>query len=297
MTRLRSIELELPGAEAAARFLTDHWGMAPAKRRGDTWRLRGAGDDAYLLALTEAREPSVQSVTFSASEAEVDRIETSATALGAPVERVDASGEPGGGRGVLVTAPDGERFRFLSGVERNGRLEGCPDMPNRLTHVVFNARDAEASADFVEKALGFRVSDRTKGMVFVRCDQSHHSIAFARAGVATLNHIAFEMADIDAVMRGIGRMRDYGLTAAWGPGRHGPGDNVFAYYIAPFGPVIEYSTAVEKVGDDYRTGAPEDWTWPQNRIDQWGVTDKDVAALAVAERRFRFPGAPALPSA
>lgn len=296
MTRLRSIELELPGAEAAARFLTDHWGMAPAQRIGDTWCLRGAGDDAYLLALTEAAEPSVQSVTFAASEADVDRIETSAMAEGAPVERLDLTGEPGAGRGILVTAPDGERFRFLFGVDRNERLLGCPDMPNRLTHVVFNARDAEASGNFVEKALGFRVSDRTKGMVFVRCDHSHHSIAFARAGVATLNHIAFEMADIDAVMRGIGRMRDYGLTAAWGPGRHGPGDNVFAYYIAPFGPVIEYSTAVEKVGDDYRTGAPEDWTWPQNRIDQWGVTDKDVAALTVAERRFRFPGAPALPT-
>lgn len=296
MTRLRSIELALPGAEAAARFLTDHWGMAPATLEADTWRLRGAGDDAYLLALTEADAPTVQSVTFIASEAEIDRVEASARAEGAPVERVDATGEAGSGRGIVVTAPDGERFRFLSGVQSNVRLEGCPDMPNRLTHVVFNARDAESSGDFVERVLGFRVSDRTKGMVFVRCDDSHHSIAFARAGVATLNHIAFEMADIDAVMRGIGRMRDYGLTAAWGPGRHGPGDNVFAYYIAPFGPVIEYSTAVEKVGDDYRTGAPEDWTWPQNRIDQWGVTDKDVAALAVAERKFRFPGAPALPT-
>ncbi|QTN19233.1 VOC family protein [Brevundimonas sp. AJA228-03] len=297
MTRLRSIELALPGAGAAAHFLTEHWGMAPATREADTWHLRGAGDDAYLLALTEADAPTVQSVTFIASEAEIDRIEASAGAEGAPVERVDATGETGSGRGILVTAPDGERFRFLSGVQSNERLEGCPDMPNRLTHVVFNARDAEASGDFVERVLGFRVSDRTKGMVFVRCDDSHHSIAFARAGVATLNHIAFEMVDIDAVMRGIGRMRDYGLTAAWGPGRHGPGNNVFAYYIAPFGPVIEYSTAVEKVGEDYRTGAPEDWTWPQNRIDQWGVTDKDVAALAVAERKFRFPGAPALPAA
>lgn len=296
MSRLRSIELQLPNAGAAAAFLTDHWGMASADRKVDTWFLRGAGDDAYLLALTEAAEPSVQSVTFTASHAEIDRIETSALAEGAPVERVDLAGEPGGGVGIVVTAPDAERFRFLADVEQRERSDGQPDMPNRLTHVVFNARDAEASGDFVERVLGFRVSDRTKGMVFVRCDDSHHSVAFARAGVATLNHIAFEMADIDAVMRGIGRMRDYGLTAAWGPGRHGPGDNVFAYYIAPFGPVIEYSTAVEKVGEEYRTGAPEDWTWPENRIDQWGITGKDVAALAVAERKFRFLGAPALPT-
>ena len=125
-------------------------------------------------------------------------------------------------------------------------------------------------------------------MVFVRCNDSHHSTAFARAGFASLNHVAFEMADIDAVMRGIGRLRDHGDAPAWGPGRHGPGANVYAYFIAPFGPVIEFSTAVEKVPADYRTGEPDDWTWPPNRIDQWGMSDKDFAGLRAAEERFRF---------
>ncbi len=90
------------------------------------------------------------------------------------------------------------------------------------------------------------------------------------------------------MMRGIGRLRDHGFTAAWGPGRHGPGANVFAYFIAPFGAVVEFSTAVEKVPPDYRVGAPEDWTWPPGRIDQWGMSDKDVARLGPAERLFRF---------
>lgn len=48
----------------------------------------------------------------------------------------------------------------------------------KLTHVVLDADDAGACGDAVEKALGFRVSDRTKGMVFVRCNESHHSTAF-----------------------------------------------------------------------------------------------------------------------
>jgi len=121
----------------------------------------------------------------------------------------------------------------------------------------------------------------------VRCNDSHHSTAFARAGFSSLNHIAFEMADMDAVMRGIGRLRDHGMVPAWGPGRHGPGANVFAYFIAPFGPVIEFSTAVEKVAEDYQAGAPEDWTWPEGRIDQWGMSDKDFAGLRAAEEKFR----------
>ena len=89
-------------------------------------------------------------------------------------------------------------------------------------------------------------------------------------------------------VRGVGRLRDYEYAPAWGPGRHGPGDNVFAYFIAPFGAVVEFSTAVEIVPDDYQAGAPEDWTWPENRIDQWGMSDKDFAGLKDAEANFKF---------
>jgi hypothetical protein len=45
---------------------------------------------------------------------------------------------------------------------------------------------------------------------------------------------------------------------------------------------------VNKVDDTYPTGAPDDWTWPENRIDQWGISDKDFAGLRTAEEAFRF---------
>jgi catechol-2,3-dioxygenase len=114
----------------------------------------------------------------------------------------------------VVELAEGELLRFLVGAAEVEPLDSHPayalrDVPVKLTHVVFNAADAEASGLLVEEVLGFRVSDRTKGMVFVRCNDAHHSTAFARAGFASLNHIAFEMADLDAVMRGIGRMRDH----------------------------------------------------------------------------------------
>ena len=183
--------------------------------------------------------------------------------------------------------PEGELFRFLTGAVEVKPIEG-KDLPVKLTHVVINSRDAEATATVAEQVLKFRVSDRTRGMVFVRCSHSHHSTAFARAGFSSLNHIAFEMQDMDAVMRGIGRLRDQGMMPSWGPGRHGPGANVFAYFIAPFGAVVEFSTAVNEVAEDYKVGAPADWTWPPNRIDQWGMSDKDVTALVAAERNFLF---------
>ena len=283
--KLRSIELALPHAAEAAAFLTDIWGMAPAEVRGDTHYLRGSGSYPYLVALQESADSYVRSTTFTCSPARLAQLKRSVAEANLPARPV-TSNDPGGGHGIIVELAEGELLRLLADSSEVAPIEGR-DLPVKLTHVVFNSVDAEATGHLVEQALGLRVSDRTKGMVFVRCNESHHSTAFARAGFSSLNHIAFEMADMDAVMRGIGRLRDHGLDPAWGPGRHGPGANVFAYFIAPFGPVIEFSTAVEKVPEDYKPGAPEDWTWPEGRIDRWGMSDKDLAGLRAAEEKFR----------
>lgn len=284
--KLRSVELILPAPDEAASFMTRVWGMASAGSSAGIQYLRGSGPYPYLMALEPGNSDAARSITFTCDQAELAEVERRAAESGLSVVAAK-SNDPGGGEGIIVTLPEGERFRFLAGATEVAPIEG-DDLPVQLTHVVLNAADAEASATAAERALGFRVSDRTKGMVFVRCNDSHHSTAFARAGISSLNHIAFEMRDTDAVMRGVGRLRDHGMVPAWGPGRHGPGANVFAYFIAPFGPVIEFSTAVEKVPADYRVGAPDDWTWPEGRIDQWGLSDKDNAALRQAEERFRF---------
>ena len=290
--KLRSIELALPDPAAAAAFMVDVWGLATAEVRGETYYLRGSGQFPYLVAFEKAPDEFMRSTTFVCDAAELAVLKRKVAENGWPARPV-VSTDPGGGEGIVLELPEGELLRFLVGAEDVAPIAGHAKatrlvMPVKLTHVVFNAVDAEAMGHAVEDALGFRVSDRTKGMVFVRCNESHHSTAFARAGFASLNHIAFEMDDLDAVMRGIGWMRDNGFAPAWGPGRHGPGDNVYAYYIAPFGAVIEYSTAVEKVPADYRAGEPDDWTWPEKRIDQWGISDKDFAGLRVAEERFGF---------
>lgn len=284
--KLRSIELALPDPAAAAAFMTEIWGMAPAESQGETQYLRGSGPFPYLVAFEKSEDEFVRSTTFVCTAEELEALKARIAAAGWTASPT-TSADLGGGQGVLVELPEGTILRFLVDATEVEPIAGR-DLPVKLTHVVFNAADAEACGDAVEDVLGFRVSDRTKGMVFVRCNDSHHSTAFARAGFASLNHVAFEMEDIDAVMRGIGRLRDHALVPAWGPGRHGPGANVYAYFIAPFGPVIEFSTAVEKVPEDYQAGAPEDWTWPPNRIDQWGISDKDFDGLRRAEERFRF---------
>jgi 2,3-dihydroxy-p-cumate/2,3-dihydroxybenzoate 3,4-dioxygenase len=273
--RLRSVELAIPDVAAASAFLEGVWGVLPAGSSGATRFWRGTGDHPYILSLTQASAPAVTAITFSGED--IDR-------LGKPDRTFDV---PGGGRGFEITGPEAQRYRFIAETSRPvSRADR--DRPVQLTHAVLNSADVEACERFAVEKLGFKVSDRTAHMRFVRCNRKHHALAYAKSDAASLNHIAFEMRDVDAVMRGIGRLRDAGYECVWGPGRHGPGNNVFGYFVAPWGGIVEYTAEVSEVGDDYRVGGPEDWKWPPGRIDHWGVSKKDVARTSAAEKALRF---------
>ena len=255
--RLQSVELRVPDVETVAGFFEKVWGLSPAGAN----RLRGTSALPYLIGL-EAGEPGIRSITFCGSRTEI-------------------------GTEREVCGPEGELYRFV--VESPvPPLAGAPERPVQLSHVVLNSKDVDAAERFADEKLGFKVSDRTRHMAFLRCNRTHHCIAYARAGYSSLNHIAFEMPYLEAVMRGIGRLRDAGYACVWGPGRHGPGNNVFAYFVGPHGGLIEYTAEVSQVGDDYRVGGPEDWKWPPGRIDHWGVSQKDTVRTEAAERAFKW---------
>jgi len=286
--KLRSVELEMPRASAAVEFLINTWGLIDAGHTATTTYLRGTGDHPYVMAVSEAANPAVLSVTFSATKPEIQRIRSRATKAGIKVESYTAeAGEPGAPNGIRLTGPEGQRFRFVADRKRAARITD-PSKPISLTHVPINASDVDACTRFAQDVLGFKVSDRTRLMDFIRCDSVHHALAFVRTGVSAVHHMAFEMKDLDAVMRNVGRLKDLGIEPAWGPGRHGPGNNVFAYYIAPFGAVVEYTSEVERVNNRYKVGGPEDWKWPPGRVDHWGLSKRDDANLHAAERNFAF---------
>ena len=125
-------------------------------------------------------------------------------------------------------------------------------------------------------------------MAFMTVDVDQHPIAFGDTDNDALNHVAFVMPTLDAVMRGGGRMKDAGHAIEWGPGRHGPGDNAFNYFIDPFGIVIEYTAEVEQIDDSYRVRGPGDWAWPPGRVDQWGISAPPSDRLKQAQRAVRF---------
>jgi catechol 2,3-dioxygenase len=290
ISALRSVALTVPDLTLAEDFFTRTWHLQVVARTDNALYLRGAGSDHHLLALHHA--PGAARILHITLRAR------SLNALSLAAKKTVAAGghvlastapltEPGGGQAMTLTDPDGRVFRLVYEDEQLDPID-VPDMPLRLAHVVLNSSHVENTRQFMEAALDFSMSDRTRIMAFMRCNNDHHSVALGDTDNNALNHIAFLMPDIDAVMRGGGRMQEAGFPIEWGPGRHGPGDNAFNYFIGPFDLVIEYTAEVEQIDDSYQTGQPSDWTWPPGRVDQWGISPPPSARLKEAQRAVVF---------
>lgn len=291
VSALRSVALYVPDLVRAESFYTSIWRLEVVARTAEGIYLKGAGADHHLLSLHERAGPaSIRHVTLRARNLrDLDAVAIKVLAEGGrvvvPVGEVN---EPGGGMSVTVADADGRRFQLVHGDALGVAATESADRPVRLAHVVLNSHQVEVTRRFLESVFDFSLSDRTRIMAFMRCNSDHHTIALGDTDNDALNHIAFLMPDIDSVMRGGGRMKDAGFDIAWGPGRHGPGNNAFNYFIGPFGEVIEYTAEVEQIDDSYHPRSPADWKWAPGRIDQWGISAVPAESLKRAQRSLFF---------
>jgi len=282
---LRSVDLGTPDLDRSEQFYVSVWGLDVVARHNGAVYLRASGSDHHVLALHHSARPELRAVTFRVADisdfaAIAGNVIAQGGQLVAPAAANDA---PDGGRIMTVRGPEGGLLSFVHGDLRHAAMPAQGDRAERLAHVNLNSVDVDASAAFYEKALGFRLTDRSKLMAFVRCNSDHHAVVIAEAKVNGLNHVAFLMPGLEAVMRGSGRMIDAGFPIAWGVGRHGPGDNVFSYFIDPVGFVIEYTAEVLQVDDDYVVRGPGEWVWPPGRTDQWGIAPPKAEHVKAAQ--------------
>jgi catechol 2,3-dioxygenase len=301
---LHSIDLGVADPAAAASFFTDVWGLAPVAG-GDATYLRGTGPNHHILALHRRPRAEILRINLLAADrAAVDALQAKIAAGAAAHTITDLTAPapltgPGGGYGFALRDGEGRNLAIVADIAIHADTADTPDRPRKLAHVVLNADRPEESVALFTDLLGFRVSDRTRGHNFLRCGDTvagpidHHNIAIGNGGGgngggATLNHIAFEMPDLDSVMRGAGACREQGWPIEWGVGRHGPGNNVFAYFIGPEAIPIEYTAEVEQVDESYPTGGPADWGWPPGRSDHWGLTDPPSPRLKEAQGAVGF---------
>jgi catechol-2,3-dioxygenase len=193
---------------------------------------------------------------------------------GVPIEDLH---EPGGGKILRLTDPDGYSVEVVAGQTRHAeaglpielprntatarprtratvRLQAAPAHVVRLGHAVLKVRDFHRSELWYKARFGFLTSDEVEAAenvpvgAFMRCDRGgtptdHHTVFLAQLpGKIGLLHAAFEVASFDDLMLGHQYLKSRKRQSAWGVGRHIMGSQVFDYWKDPFGNELEHWT-------------------------------------------------------
>ena len=262
--------LRAPDLDVMEEFLT-RFGMVRSERTATALYMRGT-DPAHHIHVTEKGEPKFVGFAYYAeSEDDLERL---ARAPGASV--VEAIDEPGGGRRVRLTEPNGYQIEVVHGIatlppiaarrqrlntgddplERAGELMRLPKGPShvkRIGHGVLMTPKFQETVAWFRETLGFICSDDvyaggTDNVIgsFNRCDRGdgyvdHHVFFCLNHEQTGLNHLSFEVPDIDDVHMGHDYLESFRkYEHMWGIGRHVLGSQVYDYWSDPWGRVHEH---------------------------------------------------------
>ena len=287
-----------PDLDRQEEFLTD-FGMVRAERTRTALYMRGT-DPEHHVHVTELGEPGFISLAFEVeSEEELDK--ASRIEGASPIEEMD---EPGGGRRVRLAEPNGYTIEIVHGIEtlapipvprfalnvgperlaRKGaltRIDRGPSHVKRIGHAVLMTPDLGNSVAWVRETLGLVCSDDVYAggdednvvLSFNRVDRGteyvdHHVFLYVHGTKAGLNHMAFEVQDIDDVFMGHEHLRRADrYEHVWGLGRHTLGSQVFDYWMDPWNRVHEHWTDSDRLNRD---AAPNLVAVEEGLDSQWG---------------------------
>ncbi len=288
VSAVRSIELDVTNLARSTNFYVDAWALEMVADTGDARYFRAAGPEHHTLVLRESATSGLHAVEVAApSRSHVDRLFARVSARSTVLDNPRVRATPGGCYGFSVRDARDRIWRVTAGVEPRASWTHTPSRPFKVSHVVINSPDVEADTAFAIDGLGFRLRDQSKAMNFLGCNADHHSLAIARADDAGLNHVAYDVDSIDAVMRGAGRLKRNGYPLQWGVGRHGPGANVFSYYLDPDAFPIEYTAEMQQVDDTYEPGSPAKWERPAPFWDAWEIAEPPTLRFREASAGHR----------
>jgi len=258
------LESEDPGR--LVDFYTSALQMAPTPLDGGDTLMAGAGRRLVVRAGTSERVPQ-----FAFDVGGGNRL----GALVAALERAGVGSEPA--RSPLLedgafAVIDPEGVRIALGQAR--ALGSAPEgLPGRLQHIVFASAAPERLRAFYEGGLGFVLSDTvrreddTETAAFFRSDHEHHSFAYFRADAARFDHFSLETSGWLDIRDWADHFAALEIPIWWGPGRHGPGNNLFFMIRDPDGNRIEISAECEHMPIDM---PPRVWPHNERTLNLWG---------------------------
>ena len=181
---------------------------------------------------------------------------------------------------VLEEPGTGVPLHLFESQSASGMDGYTPLRPTKLGHVAAFVPKLAPLQDFYQDLLGFRWSDTIGDFfVFLRCNSDHHAANFmASSKFEGLHHIAYEMRDLNHLQTMLDHLARNNYRLEWGPGRHGPGHNLFTYHRDPDGNNIELFTQLDVIHDESK-GYFEPRPW-HNEFPQYPKTwEVDLVAV------------------
>ena len=225
---LLSVTIGVPNVDETAAYYTD-FGLTPGE--GGWFSTADAGQQLRLLPAPVRR---LLELRVGADDPDdLARAAAGLARLGVPSARdgthLEATEPVTGVRVTLDVAPR-TRQGAIPATPYNGpgrldrpdtRAPGFtrPDRvrPRKLGHAVLGSTDYAASTAFFTEGLGFKISDRIKGVgAFMRCSTDHHNVLVLAAPVSFLHHTSWQVDDVDDVGRGAARCSRAGRNGTCG---------------------------------------------------------------------------------
>ena len=262
---LHHLHIGSPEPARLAAFYADTMEMRAAPA-GEDFILRGPG---RRLRIGRGEAKSLIQAGFAVRDAEgLAGLHARAASEGLqPVDAVTSFFRPGAFR---VTDPDGNVVVFGLAADEEpivGRILRGP-----LQHLTLATENVQAIEAFYAGKLGFGVSDRvmrpdgTVTTCFMRGNHEHHNLACFLQGRAGMDHHSYEAGEWDTIRDWCDHLATLDIQLMWGPGRHGPGNNLFVFIVDPDGNWIEISAELEVVHDR----PIKHWPHQERTLNLWG---------------------------
>ncbi|AJE45068.1 VOC family protein [Celeribacter indicus] len=288
LQKLSHATLRVKHLEESVEFHTSVLGLEEIGREDGRVYLTCGTDGTYDVAVTEG---GTGVISFAiAADDEEDLAHYRKRVEGAGVEvREMTDPDPGVVRVIEFDLPPQNQKMQIALLKREARQHYYNPAqratnhlsalaPVDLDHITLRVGpDATQTIEFLSTHVDFRASDIVEfpggaGRLasWMHVGDYHHDVAmFAGAPHETLDHLAWNIPNIEFMKLMLDQLARGGITTEAGPGRHAVGSNLYSYFRTPCGNRYELSGEMPRCVD--RKAGPKMWTADQQIFSSWGA--------------------------
>lgn len=284
LRKLAHAVLRVQEMETALEFNTEILGLIELGRDSNTVYLGCGVDDNFDVALVEGGTGVTDFAFQVESEDDLHHYADCLSDLGVKYD-VLSDREPGELKTLRFPLPNGQMMELVlvtdrphyltPAAPRHGRLKGIA--PLDVDHISLRVGDkVKEVGEFLQSGLDFQIADvftpapGVWGAAWTHVGDYHHDLALMGGPPTnTLDHLAWTMSGFEHIKQGADALARVGIPLETGPGRHGVGGNLYAYFWAPGGNRYELSAEMSRAVD--RKAPPRLWTDLPKGFSAWGA--------------------------